>query len=272
MQNRNRQIPIILLVILALLITASCAKKTVTTTKDPNYGSNQSADSSRQSIKQSDLEQSQGISTTDSGKRVMMVMLEDIYFEFDKSTLTPQAKETLMKKAEWLRTNKDVSVIIEGHCDERGTNEYNLALGDRRAAYLGGDLINQGKKLGGFSPSQLYAFQSQVRGVRPAPIQGDQAYHHRYKSRQRPHSFDDGVQQNCQQPAPQCRSQEQRWRAKDQKHQRVQAPEQPPPGMLEQPEGPAIGLGRPFCLGLILFDARKHGWREPTVNFITIDE
>jgi len=144
MQNRNRQIPVILLVILALLITASCAKKTVTTTKDPNYGSNQSADSSRQSIKQSDLEQSQGISTTDSGKRVMMVMLEDIYFEFDKSTLTPQAKETLMKKAEWLRTNKDVSVIIEGHCDERGTNEYNLALGDRRAASTKTFLVDLG--------------------------------------------------------------------------------------------------------------------------------
>ena len=137
MQNTNRLMPVIFLVILALLITASCSKKAVTTTKDPTYGSSQSAaDSERSSssVGQGDLVQSQTISTTDSGQRVMMVMLEAIYFEFDKSTLTPQAKETLVKKAEWLRSNKDVSVIIEGHCDERGTNEYNLALGDRRAA------------------------------------------------------------------------------------------------------------------------------------------
>jgi peptidoglycan-associated lipoprotein len=62
-----------------------------------------------------------------------MVMQEDIYFEFDKSTLTPAAQDNLLKKADWLRENPDVTATIEGHCDERGTNEYNLALGDRRA-------------------------------------------------------------------------------------------------------------------------------------------
>jgi peptidoglycan-associated lipoprotein len=58
---------------------------------------------------------------------------EDIYFEFDKSRLLPEAKEILKEKAEWLSMHEDVTVTIEGHCDERGTNEYNLALGDRRA-------------------------------------------------------------------------------------------------------------------------------------------
>ncbi|MGD2187899.1 MAG: peptidoglycan-associated lipoprotein Pal, partial [Desulfobacterales bacterium] len=62
-----------------------------------------------------------------------MIMQDDIYFEFDKSTLTPTAQDNLMRKAAWLRANPDVTVTIEGHCDERGTNEYNLALGDRRA-------------------------------------------------------------------------------------------------------------------------------------------
>jgi peptidoglycan-associated lipoprotein len=62
-----------------------------------------------------------------------MVMQEDIYFEFDKSTLTPAAQDNLLRKAEWLRENSDATVTIEGHCDDRGTNEYNLALGDRRA-------------------------------------------------------------------------------------------------------------------------------------------
>jgi peptidoglycan-associated lipoprotein len=61
------------------------------------------------------------------------VMQEDIHFEFDKSTLTPAAQDILLRKAEWLRENPNATVTIEGHADERGTNEYNLALGDRRA-------------------------------------------------------------------------------------------------------------------------------------------
>ncbi|NIR17957.1 MAG: peptidoglycan-associated lipoprotein Pal, partial [Desulfobacterales bacterium] len=49
------------------------------------------------------------------------------------SELKPEARAILVKKAEWLRNNQEFSVRIEGHCDERGTNEYNLALGERRA-------------------------------------------------------------------------------------------------------------------------------------------
>ena len=58
---------------------------------------------------------------------------EDIHFEFDSIRLNPQGQEILRKKAQWLRENPRVRVVIEGHCDNRGTNEYNLALGDRRA-------------------------------------------------------------------------------------------------------------------------------------------
>jgi peptidoglycan-associated lipoprotein len=58
---------------------------------------------------------------------------ERIYFDFDKSELKPEARAILTKKAEWLRKNPQFSVKIEGNCDERGTNEYNLALGERRA-------------------------------------------------------------------------------------------------------------------------------------------
>jgi len=58
---------------------------------------------------------------------------EDILFEFDSASLSVEAQEILRAKAEWLRENPRAQVMIEGHCDERGTNEYNLALGDRRA-------------------------------------------------------------------------------------------------------------------------------------------
>ena len=58
---------------------------------------------------------------------------ETIYFDFDRSELKSSARAVLAKKAEWLRKNPQFSMNIEGHCDERGTIEYNLALGERRA-------------------------------------------------------------------------------------------------------------------------------------------
>ncbi len=59
--------------------------------------------------------------------------LNAVYFDFDKYDLKPEARETLKKNADWLAKNKDKKVVVEGHCDERGTNEYNMALGQRRA-------------------------------------------------------------------------------------------------------------------------------------------
>jgi len=58
---------------------------------------------------------------------------KDIYFDFDSTVLKDTSKESLIKKAEWLRMHPGASVVIEGHCDERGTSAYNIALGDRRA-------------------------------------------------------------------------------------------------------------------------------------------
>jgi peptidoglycan-associated lipoprotein len=59
--------------------------------------------------------------------------LKPIYFEFDKSVLRPDAIDALSSSTAWLKENADALVLIEGNCDERGTAEYNLALGDRRA-------------------------------------------------------------------------------------------------------------------------------------------
>lgn len=58
---------------------------------------------------------------------------DDIYFEFDSSALSATAQGILKDKANFMNKYKGMSIVIEGHCDERGTNEYNLALGDRRA-------------------------------------------------------------------------------------------------------------------------------------------
>jgi peptidoglycan-associated lipoprotein len=56
-----------------------------------------------------------------------------VFFAFDRSDITPEAREILERQADWLRRYPNVTVTIEGHCDERGTREYNLALGERRA-------------------------------------------------------------------------------------------------------------------------------------------
>jgi len=58
---------------------------------------------------------------------------EDVLFEFDSAKLSIEAQDILRQKAQWLKQNPRGRIIIEGHCDDRGTNEYNLALGDRRA-------------------------------------------------------------------------------------------------------------------------------------------
>ncbi len=71
-------------------------------------------------------------------------VLGTIYFEFDKSDLLSESLEQLRKNAEWLKANPGRRVRIEGNCDERGTVEYNLALGDRRAVAAKNYLLKAG--------------------------------------------------------------------------------------------------------------------------------
>jgi len=74
--------------------------------------------------------------------------LADIHFEYDEAGLTDQAKATLDHHAQWLQAHAGVRVRIEGHCDERGTTEYNLALGDRRATAAREYLVSHGLNAG----------------------------------------------------------------------------------------------------------------------------
>ena len=68
-----------------------------------------------------------------NASKMAKVDFEDINFAFDKSTIEPNAREMLKKIADWMLKNKGYALVIEGHCDERGTVEYNRALGQRRA-------------------------------------------------------------------------------------------------------------------------------------------
>ena len=74
-----------------------------------------------------------------------MANAEDrVFFAFDSSAISSEAAEVLDGQAKWLKDHKKVNVIVQGYCDDRGTREYNLALGERRANAVKQYLISQG--------------------------------------------------------------------------------------------------------------------------------
>ncbi|MFQ5839612.1 MAG: peptidoglycan-associated lipoprotein Pal [Candidatus Methylomirabilales bacterium] len=77
--------------------------------------------------------------------------LKDVFFDFDKAVLRPDAKAALDENLRWLRANVAAKIVLEGHCDERGTNEYNLALGERRAQAVRDYLVAAGIDAGRIS-------------------------------------------------------------------------------------------------------------------------
>ena len=70
--------------------------------------------------------------------------LDPVFFNYDEAELLPDARSTLQRNAEWLQRWPTTSIMVEGHCDERGTNEYNLGLGDERAAAVREYLVSLG--------------------------------------------------------------------------------------------------------------------------------
>ncbi len=139
------------LVIPGLLFTVSCAKKTVK--PDASLTQEAEAEAARlaaQKAKEDEIAKQRAIKEerlTEENAKIAakeQFLNKDIYFEFDKSSLLPTAQDILSDKAKWMRDNPDVSVTVEGHCDERGTIEYNLALGDRRAESARSFLIDLG--------------------------------------------------------------------------------------------------------------------------------
>ena len=139
------------LVIPGLLFTVSCAKKTVK--PDASLTQKDEAEAARlaaQKAKEDEIAKQLAIKEerlAEENARIVakeQFLNKDVYFDFDKSSLLPEAQDILSDKAKWIRDNPDVSVIIEGHCDERGTIEYNLALGDRRAESARAFLIDLG--------------------------------------------------------------------------------------------------------------------------------
>jgi peptidoglycan-associated lipoprotein len=78
------------------------------------------------------------------GREMVRGVLEPVFFGFDQSSINPNERPKLTQAAEYLRSNPNVGLLLEGHCDWHGTAEYNLALGDRRARAARDFLVNLG--------------------------------------------------------------------------------------------------------------------------------
>jgi peptidoglycan-associated lipoprotein len=74
----------------------------------------------------------------------MRAPVTDIYFDYDSSAVKPEDLPKLKEVSDWLKANREVSVMVEGHCDERGAIEYNLALGQKRAEVVKNHLLKLG--------------------------------------------------------------------------------------------------------------------------------
>ena len=128
--------------IFMVLFVAACA----TTPKDSADSSGSGSSSSGSDVS------SEGTITETSGSGIVSGSQEDlivnvgdrVFFGYDSSDLDSDALELLQDQVAWLKQNADVSVTIEGHCDERGTREYNLALGEKRAQAVKNYLIGLG--------------------------------------------------------------------------------------------------------------------------------
>jgi peptidoglycan-associated lipoprotein len=138
-----------------LLFTVSCAKKAVmddaAMSKQAEDDAAMKAKEAAEKARQEELARQKAMEEERIKEESMakqeardMFQNDDIHFEFDSSTLTPEAQLKLKKKAEWLQNNPEATATIEGNCDERGTSEYNLALGDRRATSAKNFLVDLG--------------------------------------------------------------------------------------------------------------------------------
>lgn len=138
--------------ILGLLIFTGCAEKKSVVTSDTGQSQQVTEPTTQQKDAMATKEKSESQDVT-SDKSVdlekmarMKSPVSDINFDYDSSSIRPDAREILKASANYFMKNRISSIIIEGHCDERGTNEYNMALGERRAQETKKYLVNLGIK------------------------------------------------------------------------------------------------------------------------------
>src|SRR5262245_49764516 len=118
--------PVVMALVATLAITGCATKKTPNSAADLGLGAGG------------------GAATPGSAQDFTVNVGDRIFFDTDSSAIRADAQQTLSRQAQWLNQYRNYAIVIEGHADERGTREYNLALGARRAAATRDFLISQG--------------------------------------------------------------------------------------------------------------------------------
>ena len=149
---KMRKSIIILCLMVFVLAYAGCAEKHLTTSE--RTASSQKESTIKQTVQPGTAGKSaeQNTKQNNSKEQTMRAEeaaeittdLKDIHFDFDQYSIRPEDRQILSGHADLLLKNKNIKIVIEGNCDERGTAEYNLALGDRRAQEAKNFLVNSG--------------------------------------------------------------------------------------------------------------------------------
>ncbi len=135
-------VALVILVAVTLLVSAGCAKKKVIpTTQLPSAPSQPTQPVEEPQVKEQAPEP-EVVEETPADR--VAAAIQDVFFAFDDYSLSEEARGRLATNARLLSENKSVMITIEGHCDERGTVEYNLALGEKRALSAKNYLVNYG--------------------------------------------------------------------------------------------------------------------------------
>jgi len=156
MKKRVMRNLVMVMMIAGLALTMSCAKKNVMV--DPSVTQKTGAISTEEAARIAAQEKEKALAQQRLQEETMQKNADqvaamgaredfenqDILFGYDSAVLSAEARQLLKEKAQWLEANAGGNIVVQGHCDERGTTEYNLALGDQRAISVKSFLMNMG--------------------------------------------------------------------------------------------------------------------------------
>ena len=130
----------VIFLLAAAMLSAGCAKKKVVAEKPPETAAAESGQIQEESLGEGFGGQRLGRSRRGVSARAqafgpegIAFESEDVFFDYDQATLTDASRSLLQQKAGFMQKHRDVQITIEGHCDQRGSSEYNLGLGQNRA-------------------------------------------------------------------------------------------------------------------------------------------
>ncbi len=134
-----------LLVLVAIVSLTACHGKTAKEDlkkDDFKVEDKATADQSFQALE--NQQQADALNQAQQAKEAEVAVQDRVFFDYNSSDLSEEAKKILDVQAQWLKSDPSIKITIEGHCDERGTREYNIALGDRRANSAKSYLVKNG--------------------------------------------------------------------------------------------------------------------------------